>query len=185
MRRLLLGLVLGVALAGCSSGAAEHAASPHPTPPPAAQGPVAGGAVPLGAFVKAADLGPSWHTAPVLTAPCAPAYARTSIGSNGLAEPSGSLTETLATGVDVAAAVASWRAALQRCGYQVRDDALGDASVAALSKDGADAVTVTGTDGVLVVLHARGALARSRDDMSGWADLALGTSCVAAAVGCH
>lgn len=184
-----MGLVLGVTLAGCSAGGAEDAAAPSTTPTTApattpAQGPTLTGSVPARAFVAPADLGPSWHAAPVVTTPCAPAYGRRSSGSSGLAEPRGSLTETLATGVDVPAAVTAWRRSLQGCGYRVQDDALGDASVAARSADGADAVTVTGTDGVLVVLHAHGSLARSPDDMSGWADLALGTSCVAAAGGC-
>jgi hypothetical protein len=67
----------------------------------------------------------------------------------------------------------------------VADAQLGDASVAAVAKDGIDAVTVTGTEGVLVVVHAHGALAQSPDDMAAWADLALGTSCVAAPDGCH
>lgn len=189
VRQLLVGLALGVALAGCSTGGAEGSATPTPTVPatttPAVQGPAVSGAVPAGAFVRAADLGPAWRAAPVVPTPCAPAYTRASVGSSGLAEQRGSLTETVATGVDVTAAVASWRSSLQRCGYQVRDDALGDASVTALSSDGADAVTVTGTDGVLVVLHAHGTLARAQDDLASWADLALGTSCVAAAEGCH
>lgn len=189
MRALLVGLVLGVALTGCSSGGAEDAASPSPTLPPtsapAAVGPTAGGTVPAGAFVAAGDLGTSWHTAPPLPTPCAPPYASTALGRTGLADPRGTLTETLATGVDVAAAVGAWRTALQGCGYALGDERLGDASVTGVAKDGRDAVTVTGTEGVLVVLHAHGALAQERDDLSAWADLALGTSCVAAPDGCH
>ncbi|HTL24047.1 MAG TPA: hypothetical protein VL281_08425 [Mycobacteriales bacterium] len=189
MRALLLGLVLGVVLTGCSSGEPEDAASPSPTAlptsAPAAVGPTAGGSVPAGAFVSPGDLGTSWHAAPALPTPCAPAYGRTRYGSRGLAEPRGTLTETLATGVDVPAAVAAWRTALRGCGFALGDERLGDASVAAVAKDGSDAVTVTGTEGVLVVLHAHGALARARDDLSAWADLALGTSCVAAPDGCH
>jgi hypothetical protein len=190
VRPLLLGLVLGVALTGCSGSAAEDAASPSPTvtpttPPPLVQGPSPSGTVPPGAFVSPADLGTSWHAAPVLATPCAPPYASTALGRTGLGEPRGTLTETLATGVDVPAVVAAWRTALRRCGYSVADAQLGDASVAAVAKDGIDAVTVTGTEGVLVVVHAHGALAQSPDDMAAWADLALGTSCVAAPDGCH
>jgi hypothetical protein len=67
----------------------------------------------------------------------------------------------------------------------VSDYALGDAGLDARSADGAARVVVTGTEGVLVLLHARGGLARAADEMDGWADLALGTSCAAAPDGCH
>ena len=193
MKQAVLGLVLGVTLAGCSSGGADDTpqAVPSATPTvatttaPPVQLPTSGATVPIGAFVKASDLGPTWKAAPALTTPCAPTYARASSRSIGLADARGTLTETIATGVDVTVAVSAWRQSLQRCGYDKSDSALGDASVTGRSKDGSDAVLVTGTEGVLVVLHAHGALARARDDLDSWADLALGTSCVAAADGCH
>jgi hypothetical protein len=190
VRAQLAGLVLGVALAGCSaSGGAGDASSPSPTLLPTSAPPLTApspsGTVPPGAFVAAGDLGTSWHAASPLPTPCAPPYASTALGRTALADPRGTLTETLATGVDVPAVVAAWRAALQRCRFTVGDAQLGDASVAAVSTDSADAVTVTGTEGVLVVLHAHGALAGARDDLAAWADLALGTSCVAAPDGCH
>ena len=192
MKQAVLALVLGVTLAGCSSGGAEdtpQAPSARPTvattTAPPVQRPTSGATVPIGAFLSVADLGPSWKATPALATPCAPSYSRTATRSIGLAEPRGTLTETLATGVDLTTAVSAWRQSLQRCGYDVRDEALGDASLSARSKDRSDTVVVTGTEGVLVVLHARGALARASDDLDSWADLALGTSCVAAADGCH
>lgn len=189
MERSLIGVVLGAVLAGCSSGGTE-APSPTPTPAsvtttPTVQGPPTGKGVPAGAFVTPADLGPGWSTAPAVAPPCAPAFRRTALASRGLAEVRGSLTETLATGVDVVAAVTAWRRSLQACGYAVRDDALGDAGIVARSADGAGTLLVTGTEEVLVVLHARGRLAAAQDELDSWADLALGTSCVAAPDGCH
>jgi hypothetical protein len=180
----VLALVLGLAAAGCSAGSVDGGTLPLVTTPPP-HGPTPEGNVPAGAFVAAADLGTSWHPAVALATPCAADYARSALRSTGLAEPRGTLTETLATGVDVPTAVASWKRSLQACGYAVHDDPLGDAGVTARSTDGADAVTATGTEGVLVVLHVHGALARATEELDGWADLALGTSCVAAPDGCH
>lgn len=190
MRKSLPVLVLTAALTGCS-GSGDHAAAPSgtaagsPRPTTTAQGPPTASAVPSGAFLAPADLGPGWASAPAVSPPCPAMFASTASRSTGLAEHRGTLTQTVATGVDVTAAVASWRAALGRCGFAVRDDSLGDAAVSAVSSDGADAVLVTGTEGVLVVLHAHGDLARSTDELESWADLALGTSCVAAPDGCH
>lgn len=191
MRRGAVAAVLTAALAGCGGAPEGGVATPTGTPgrtpgasPTAPAGPAATG-VPSGAFLAPADLGPGWSTAPPATTPCAPSYARTAVRSSALRERRGLLTETVATGVDLVATVAGWKRALQGCGYAVRDEALGDASVSALSAGGADAVLVTGTEGVLVVLHARGQLARATDELDGWADLALGTSCVAAPDGCH
>jgi hypothetical protein len=192
VKQALLALVLGVTLAGCSTGDADDPGA-LPTAPataamttaPPTQGPTSGAAVPTGAFIAPVDLGPGWTTAPAATTPCAPAFARTAFRRTGFAEERGTLTETLATGVDVSAAVAAWRQSLEQCGYDVRDDALGDASITARTRDGSDAVVVTGTEGVLIVLHAHGPLAQAHDEMDGWADLALGTSCVAAPDGCH
>ena len=184
---LLVALVLGSVVTGCSSDGETAAPSPTDkaarTSAPAAAGPTAGPTIPVGAFVAPVDLGPAWTVhAPVAT-PCAPANSRSAIRSTGLAEARGLLTETLATGVDVAAAVTAWQRSLRACGFTVRDQPLGDAGLTAY-KQGV-AFAVTGTEGVLVVLHATGALADAQDELDGWADLALGTSCVAAPDGCH
>jgi hypothetical protein len=103
----------------------------------------------------------------------------------GLKDARGTLTETVATGTDVEAAVAAWHRALTGCGWSVSDDPLGDAGLRATSADSSARVVVTGTEGVLVVLHAGGGLAGASDELDGWADMALGTSCVAAPDGCH
>jgi hypothetical protein len=141
--------------------------------------------VPDAAFVSAEDLGPGWAAGRALATPCPPRYARTAVRSVGLKQQRGTLSETLATGTDVEAAVTAWRASLEACRYDVEDDPLGDAGLIAVSPDGQDALVVTGTEGVLVVVHARGELASATDELDGWADLALGTSCVAAPDGCH
>jgi hypothetical protein len=135
--------------------------------------------------VSPADLGPGWSRTGAAPLPCPATFRRTALSSVGLTTGQGTLTETLATGADVAAAVAAWRTSLSGCGYDVQDDPLGDAGIRATSKDGQDALVVTGSEGVLVVVHAQGGLAGSPDDLDSWADLAFGTSCVAAPDGCH
>lgn len=190
VRQVLLGLAVGLTAAACSSGDGGTAAPTNPPPtasqstPPPVQGPPAR-TVPAGAFIAPADLGPGWRTTAVVATPCAPVLASDATRSAALADPRGTLTETVATGVDVPGAVTTWKQSLQACGYDVRDDPLGDAGITARSKDSADAVVVTGTEGVLIVLHAHGKLAQEHEEMDGWADLALGTSCVAAPDGCH
>jgi hypothetical protein len=91
----------------------------------------------------------------------------------------------VSSGTVVDKAVATWRRALVGCGWSVTDYALGDAGLSATRPDGSARVVVTGTEGVLVVLHAKGGLVGATDEMDGWADMALGTSCVAAPDGCH
>ena len=192
MRHALRAVTLGVAPAGCSDpGGPVPRTTATATPrvvvstSPPVLGPPGSGSVAAGAFVSPADLGTGWSTAAPLATPCAPSYAHTAVRSVGLAEQRGTLTETLATGVRVEAAVTAWQRSLQACRYDVQDDPLGDAGLVARSTDGQDAVVVTGTEGVLVVLHAHGELASATDELDGWADLALGTSCVAAPDGCH
>lgn len=191
MRQGLLVLTLGLSLTACSSsGGPEPSATPSataavPTSSPATSGPPRGQAVPIGAFVAATDLGPGWTATAATPLPCPPKFMHSAIASRGLSEARGTLTETVATGVDVATAVTAWTSSLRACGYGTQPEALGDAGVRARSADGEDTVLVTGTEGVLLVLHAHGALARAADEMDSWADLALGTSCVAAADGCH
>jgi hypothetical protein len=185
-------VTLGVALTGCSDhGDPVPSATASVTPsavvstPPPSQGPPAVGSVPAAAFVSTDDLGPGWAPATALATPCAARYARTAIRSIGLTQERGTLTETVATGTQVEAAVNAWRSSLEACRYDVEDDPLGDAGLIARSPDGQDAIVVTGTEGVLVVVHAHGELANATDELDGWADLALGTSCVAAPDGCH
>jgi len=159
-----------------------------PTSTPTAStlpGPTAGPGVPTGAFLSPTDLGDGWRNVVAPALPCAPTFRRTAIRSVGLAESRGTLSETIATGVDIPAAVAAWRESLQACRYDVRADALGDAGIGATSQDGTDRLLVTGTEGVLIVLHAHGGLAAAGEEMESWADFALGTSCVAAPDGCH
>lgn len=192
MRRHLLAGALCLVLAGCTSGtsggeptAERSATAPTPSATTPVQGPRPGPAVPTGAFVAPADLGPGWVTARAAPLPCAPRLAPDSIGSAGMRDDRGTLTETIATGVEVRDAVAAWRRSLGGCRYDVQDDPLGDAGIRARSADGASTVVVTGTEGVLVVLHAQAGLAEAIEELAGWADLALGTSCVAAPDGCH
>jgi hypothetical protein len=191
VKRALLIVVLGAAVTGCSDGgdaapSATATAAPSvvvTTTPPA--GPPAAGSIPDGAFIAAADLGDGWSTTKALVTPCAARYPRTALRSIGLQEQRGTLTETLATGVDLEQAATAWRTSLGACRWTVSDDSLGDAGLSATSPDKKDAVIVTGTEGVLVVLHAHGDLAGATDELDSWADLAVGNSCVAAPDGCH
>ena len=188
MRHALLAtLVIGTVVAGCSSSD-DRTATPTPessslsTAPPV-QGPTGPGTIPTGAFMAPADLGQGWTATTPAVPPCPPSYARTAIRSTGLAEARGVLTETLATGVDITAAVAAWGRSLRACGFAVDDDPLGDAGLTAGMAG--DSLVVTGTEGVLVIIHAHGRLAEARGEIADWADLAFGTSCVAAPDGCH
>ncbi|HUR51408.1 MAG TPA: hypothetical protein VMZ11_04725 [Mycobacteriales bacterium] len=195
MRGLLLAGGLTLALAGCGAG---HSARPAPVASPPTTTPVAGptasatqraagpvSAVPAGALLSAADLGAGWSATRQQQVPCHAVVDADASRSTAMRESRGTLTETLSTGTAVERAVAAWRGALTRCGWAVRDDPLGDAGLHARSQDGADGVVVTGTEGVLIVLHAHGRLAAAQDELDSWADLALGTSCVAAPDGCH
>lgn len=186
MRPLLLAVVGTLLLTGCSGR--DEAPAPPATPPvptrAVTQGPATGPTVPLGAFLKPGELGTGWRNALPAPLPCAPAFRRTAVRSVGFQDARGTLTETIATGVDLTRAARAWRASLQGCGYRVVDEALGDAGLRATARDGAEAVLATGTEGVLVVMHARGRLVPA-EELDAWADLALGTSCVAAPDGCH
>ncbi len=190
LKRVAVTASLCAALSGCSGGdsptttpTGTASSTPTPTVPPSDALPE--GAISAGALVTPTDLGPGWTTAPAAAAPCPPAFARSALRSSGLAERRGTLTETIATGVDVAAVVSAWGRSLRACGFAVRDDGLGDAAVSAHSSKASEAVMITGTEGVLVVMHATGELAGAQEELEGWADLALGTSCVAAPDGCH
>jgi hypothetical protein len=194
MRPLLLVATAALLLTGCSERDAARTAVEDDLPTPSAkptltaaitQGPEPGSTVPARAFVAPADLGTGWRAAPPAPLPCPPTFDRGAIRSVGLGEARGTLTETIATEVDITGTVKAWRASLTACGYGVQDDALGDAGVRGTSADGTDAVLVTGTEGVLVVMHAQGGLAEAAEELDAWADLALGTSCVAAPDGCH
>jgi len=189
VRRALLTTAAALLLAGCSdNGDPTPQAEPTVVPTTAAaplQGPTAGPTVALGAFVSPGDLGERWASGAAAALPCRPAFRHDAMRSVGLVEERGRLTETIATGVDIPAVVAAWRGTLAGCRYDVRDDDLGDAGITALSADGEDRVLITGTEGVLIVMHASGDLADESEELASWADLALGTSCVAAADGCH
>lgn len=180
-------LIAGVlAVSGCQDTGVSSSPGPAPTAsPPSSSAPSPEPAsVPAGALIAARDLGTGWSSTPPVLPTCRrpPASAQRSVG---LASARGRLTETLVVRVPVEASVAAWRTQLRSCGYSVSDLALGDAGLVAHAADGNTAVVVTGTEGVLVVLHAQGALARNQGELESWADLALGTSCVAAPDGCH
>lgn len=188
---LLLGAVL---LAGCGSSEEDDPVVgpdvPEPSsalsssqPPPA--GPVVPGSLPENSVIAPADLGAEWSTAEPDPPPCAPALAPEGTRSAGLRQAGGRLTEALFSGLEVEPAVRAWRASLERCGYAVSELLLGDAGITARSGDGTHTVVVTGTEGVVVVLHLTGEIAKATDELEGWADLALGTSCEAAPDGCH
>lgn len=104
----------------------------------------------------------------------------------GLAAGDSALVETVSTHRDAEAAdaaVAALRVALPDCGWQLRGDPrLGSASLSA--RRGPDRVTVVASEGVSLVISGRG----PRVAGWGWAglvDVAFGTSCGAAAHGCH
>lgn len=187
-RALLAAVVLATVAASCSSSSTPS--PPETTPTSGAPttgaptaGPPVGATVRAGALISPGDLGPGWSTAPATSTPCTPTYPHTASARTGLSNARGTLTETIALVPDVQAAVSTWQRALTACGFQVRQEQLGDAGITA-DRPG-DSVALTGTEGVLVVLHARGGLAGAREELEGWADLALGTSCVAAPDGCH
>jgi hypothetical protein len=187
-------LLLGLALSGCASdtvtatppASATPSSTSEATDPPGLiepANPPPAGTVPRGALLKPVDLGPGWSSAPAAPPRCAPAQPPGATRSAGYAEARGRLSETVRVGWEVPPAVTAWRAALRRCGFTVGDLALGDSGLLATSSSAV--VIVTGTEGVLVVLHATGGLAQAREELEGWADLALGTSCGAAPDGCH
>jgi hypothetical protein len=193
--RLVAAAGLALLATGCASG--EPAAFvPEPPPTVAPMAPTVSSApqaaeevvanpVPPSALLSPADLGAGWAKAAPQSVPCRTGLARTPSRSGGLQDARGTLTETVSTGAGVVRSVAAWRRALGSCGWSVSDYRLGDAGLSALSADRSARVVVTGTEGVLVVLHAGGGLAGAADEMDGWADMALGTSCPAAPDGCH
>jgi hypothetical protein len=193
--RLVAAAGLALLATGCASG--EPAAFvPEPPPTVAPISPTVSSApeaaeevvakpVPPSALLSPADLGAGWAKAAPQSVPCRTGLAPTPSRSGGLQDARGTLTETVSTGAGVVRSVAAWRRALGNCGWSVSDYPLGDAGLSALSADRSARVVVTGTEGVLVVLHAGGRLAGAADEMDGWADMALGTSCPAAPDGCH
>jgi hypothetical protein len=192
--RLLFAAGLALAVTGCAA-AEQQGFTPElpPTVAPVAEpsasaapeAPVVGRPVPASAVLAPTDLGAGWTSAAPTRVACSSGLPARPSRTAGVGDGRGTLTETVTSGADVAAAVAQWRSALARCGWSVSDYALGDAGLDARSTDGAARVVVTGAEGVVVLLHARGGLVRATDELDGWADLALGTSCAAAPDGCH
>jgi hypothetical protein len=193
--RVVAAAGLALLAASCSSG--EPAPFVAEPPPTVAPGTASGSSAPEaeetgvakavapGALLAPADLGPGWSKTAPESVGCPTGMPRTPSRSTGLRDARGTLTETVSTGAGVTSSVAGWRRALAGCGWSVSDYRLGDAGLSATSADRSARVVVTGTEGVLVVLHARGGLAGAADELDSWADMALGTSCVAAPDGCH
>ena len=195
MGRRLGALALGaLLLTACSSGGEddpvvgpdvpEPSASASPSQPPPA-GPVVPGSLPANSVIAPTDLGPEWSPTEAEPPPCAPDLTPEGTRTVGMKQTQGRLTEALYSGLEVEPAVRAWSDSLTRCGYSVSELRLGDAGLTARSKDQTHAVVVTGTEGVVVVLHLTGTVAKATDELEGWADLALGTSCEAAPDGCH
>jgi hypothetical protein len=193
--RVLVATGLALAAAGCSAGGAGEPAPFVAEPPPTVAPAPAGSSAPVaeeplvtkpvapGALLSPADLGEGWTKAAPVPVPCRVVLPVRPTRSAGLKDGRGTLTETVSSGIRVTSGVAAWRRALTGCGWAVSPYGLGDAGLSATS--GSGRVVVTGTEGVLLVLHASGGLAGASDEMDSWADMALGTSCVAAPDGCH
>lgn len=100
----------------------------------------------------------------------------------------GTVTETVATYADAAAADASviaLRERLEECGWiGVHDPRLGSAAVAA-DEGGGRSLTAVSVEGALVVLVGTGDLPRDTGRWASLVDLAVGSSCPAAPGGCH
>jgi hypothetical protein len=99
----------------------------------------------------------------------------------------GTVVETVASYPDSEAAngaVAALRRSAVRCGWHdVRDPRLGSASVSA--DEGNRSLTAVTAEGVVVLLVGTGAVRRDAARWAALVDLALGSSCPAAADGCH
>jgi hypothetical protein len=97
------------------------------------------------------------------------------------------LVETVATypdAHDADEAVAALGEAAGGCGWELGPDPrIGSASVSA--SDGARTMTAVSAEGVLVLLVGTGDVTRDRSRWGRLVDMALGTSCAAAADGCH
>jgi hypothetical protein len=97
------------------------------------------------------------------------------------------LVETVATypgAADADKAVAGLGEAAAGCGWTAGPDPrIGSASVAA--SDGPRSMTAVSAEGVLVLLVGTGDLTRDQVRWGSLVDMALGTSCAAAADGCH
>jgi hypothetical protein len=97
------------------------------------------------------------------------------------------VVETVGTYRDAATAdraVAALGAAAAGCGWTAAPDPrIGSASVAA--SDGPRSMTAVSAEGVLVLLVGTGDLTRDQVRWGSLVDMALGTSCAAAADGCH
>jgi hypothetical protein len=141
----------------------------------------------VGADLVAATLGGTWATeeadAVRCTVPALSAGRRTVSYRSTEAE----VVQTVSThedGDSADAAVAAVADRLVGCGWRLDPDPrLGTASVAA--GDGARRVTVVSAEGVSVVLVGSGRAAGDDLAWSSLVDVALGTSCAAAADGCH
>ncbi|HLN76920.1 MAG TPA: hypothetical protein VK204_07715 [Nocardioidaceae bacterium] len=99
----------------------------------------------------------------------------------------GLVTETVATYPDSGAAdaaVKAMRQAVAGCGWDgVGDPRLGSASVSA--EDGPRSMVAVSSEGLVVLLVGEGAAVERAGRWASLVDLALGSSCPAAADGCH
>ena len=141
----------------------------------------------LGAGMVAAMLGGTWSAEQAAALRCtAPAQSagRRTVSYRSAA---GAVVQTISTHRTVAAAdaaVASLADRLAGCGWRVGPDPrLGSASLSA--SDGVHRATVVSADGVSVALVGSGRAVRDEITWSSLVDVAMGTSCAAAADGCH
>lgn len=152
--------------------------------------------VPVNAMLDAATVGAvaggSWsEAAGVLGCGDDPAPEALDSRALGLTAKTGSLIEVVGTYGNKAsarAAITAAAAAIEPCGYaEAGDPRIGDASLemAGTGQTGPDRMAVViAAESVLVVLVADGSAARP-GTWESLADLALGTSCAAAAHACH
>lgn len=141
----------------------------------------------VGADMVAATLGGTWSAEQAVADRCT--AAPDSVGRRTLAYRSagGAVVQTISTHATVAvadAAVGVLADRLAGCGWRVGPDPrLGSASLSA--SDGVHRATVVSADGVSVALVGSGPAVRDEIAWSSLVDVAMGTSCAAAADGCH
>lgn len=152
--------------------------------------------VPAGALLDATTmgqvLGGAWTAAAAPADSCTAPRPGRAVGTRStlLAGPNGTVIENVATynGSDDTAAVSALAKRLRGCGWtQGAEPPLGEhsAELSRTGSNGVERVVVVTAEGVTVTVVGRGALAANTDDWAAIVDIANGTSCLAAADGCH
>lgn len=200
---------LGLLLAGCTQAA--ESAAPTPTLPAGDPGPDAPSmsdpAAPTAehehseprrvvspdALIDVATLGEvvggRWRAVEAAADTCLVDERAVATRSTTYASGDQRFVETLSTYVSAAAADRAVRSAERRladCGWvPAGDPRIGSAALAATHDGSGDALVVVSADGVAVTLVGAKEVGADADRWTALADLALGSSCLAAPDGCH